>query len=174
MSEILRDKTPLSTLCLCLMLHAWNTPKIKMHIDELRCLKNAKIYSTWCSKKSKMLYKSHILHFFMETWEIKAAIFPRENSRGKLVKLYDSSRESAYTYTFCYHGAHSETKRSFCANTNILKEKISYENCTGAFCADPAIQVIERPDFEDGLKDESSRSFNYGPMVSVWIKWTIF
>ena len=35
--------------------------------------------------------------FFMETWEIKAAVFPRENSRGKLVKLYDSSRESAYT-----------------------------------------------------------------------------
>ena len=33
----------------------------------------------------------------METWEIKAAVFPRENSRGKLVKLYDSSRESAYT-----------------------------------------------------------------------------
>ena len=66
--------------------------------------------------------------FFMETWEIKAAIFPRENSRGKLVKLYDSSRESAYTYTFHYHGAHSETKRSFCANTNILKEEIPYEN----------------------------------------------
>ena len=101
--------------------------------------------------------------FFMETWEIKAAIFPRENSRGKLVKLYDSSRESAYTYTFCYHGAHSETKRSFCANTNILKEKISYENCTGACSADPAIQVIERPDFEGGLKYESSRRFNCSP-----------
>ena len=59
--------------------------------------------------------------FFMETWEIKAAIFPRENSRGKLVKLYDSSRESAYTYTFCYHGAHSGNQTFFLCQYECFK-----------------------------------------------------